>query len=79
MYNYDSPTMHGSGIGWGFGIVLVCLLFSGLMFAAVMYVLRNHIHTVESPRLSPSDIVRERYAKGEITKVEFDQLKKDVD
>ena len=66
---------HHSWVGGVFG-----LLFFLLIVALAIYVLRslagshhNHAQTRE-----PLDIAKERYAKGEINKQEFEERKKDL-
>jgi putative membrane protein len=77
MYDYQSPMMYGNDSGWGFGMALVYLLFLVLLTTVVMHLLRSHRHT-EKTKPAPLEIVSERYAKGEIKKDEFEQLKKDL-
>jgi putative membrane protein len=66
--------------GWIFWIVIFCLIFALLMG-------RNHHHRGEHWRhwvdhlegsQDPLEIVKARYAKGEINKEEFDRIKKDL-
>ena len=79
MYNYDYPLMHGRESGWGFGMLIICLLFIALIVAAIVrYTAKSHINSQPQATKTPTDIAHERYAKGEITKTEFDQLKKDL-
>jgi uncharacterized membrane protein len=70
--------MHGGSYGWGVGVALVYLLFLTLLATTVMHLLRGHHPYIDTSKQSPLDTVNERYAKGEIAKVEFDQLKKDL-
>jgi putative membrane protein len=39
---------------------------------------RDRISSAFNGRKSPLDIARERYAKGEITKEQYEQIKKDI-
>jgi len=72
----------GYGMGWGGGIfmALVCIVFVGLVICGIV-MLARHGHMTEHHSLTnktPIDIAKERYAKGEITKEQFDQIKKDL-
>ena len=72
----------GYGMGWGGGIfmALVCIVFIGLVIWGIV-MLARHGHMTEHHSLTnktPIDIAKERYAKGEITKEQFDQIKKDL-
>lgn len=79
MYNYDYPLMHGNDQGWGFGMAIVCLLLTALLVTVIVQFFRRHYdHQPDTSKSSPNDIIDERYAKGEITKLEFDQYKKDL-
>ncbi|NQW22817.1 MAG: SHOCT domain-containing protein [SAR202 cluster bacterium] len=72
------------GIWIVFPIIFFVLMFIGMsrMFGMGGFGQRNH----ESPRISgdptqpeaPLDILNGRYARGEITKDEFDQMKQDL-
>jgi putative membrane protein len=78
MYSYGDPVMHGGDYGWGFGMMLVYLLLLALLAAVVIHFLRGHHSHLDGSKPTALDIVNERYAKGDITKAEFDQLKKDL-
>jgi putative membrane protein len=76
--------MRGGGYGlpihgWGFpiGFVIAALIFAGL--AAAVIVLSVRLARCDRQRASESiEIVKARYARGEISKNEFEQLKKDL-
>ncbi len=76
MYYYGP--MNGYNEGWGILMAVIWLL----LFVAVAYVvirLLRHRETTTKDRLAdPLDIIKERYAKGEITKEQFEQFKKDL-
>lgn len=75
MYYYN-PMM--SGYDWGWGVIMILLWFFviALILVVAARFLRNS-HTSQKMD-SPIDIAKERYARGEITKEQFDQLKKDL-
>jgi putative membrane protein len=70
--------MH-QGMGWWmvFGVVLMILFWGGLIAFAVWGIRRLTRHD-SSERGNPLEIAKERYAKGEITKQRYEQLKKDL-
>ncbi len=76
------PSMMGWGM-WGFGWIFM-LLFWGLVIAALIFLIkwlaglrRSHPSSAK-PHDSALEILRQRYARGEIDKEEFDQKKKDL-
>lgn len=77
----------GGMMGWlGGGIMMV--VFWGLVIWLVVSLIRNshgkghhmcgHGHDMQDKENSPLNILKERYAKGEITKEEFESMKKDI-
>jgi putative membrane protein len=69
--------MNGNDYGWGFGMSLVFLIVLALFITVIVHSLRGHHHETAS-KPTPLEIVNERYAKGDIKKDEFEQLKKDL-
>ena len=79
------PMMWNNGygmMGWGFGgwimgfIFLIIIIAVGLV---IFFALRNRGNfTGFSKNETPLEILKKRYAKGEITKKEFDEMKKDL-
>lgn len=69
---------HGMGDwGWGMGIGwLFMLLFWVLVIVGVVALIRWFI--VASSGRRALDTLKERYAKGEITKEQFEQTKRDI-
>lgn len=72
------------GMGWWmlFGSVWVTL-FWGAIIALVVWGIKSLTTRADSgptvaARSDPLDIAKERYAKGEITKEEFELIKKDL-
>ena len=67
-----------SGLGWWMGGVWM-LVFWGAIIALIVWVVKKVTNRDDSTKKqNPLDIARERYAKGEISKDEFEQLKKDI-
>ena len=68
--------------GWGAGLMMFFgLVFWGGIIALIVWgVIRLTKHETHSGggTSSPLDIARERYARGEINKEQFEQLKKDL-
>ena len=71
--------MH-EGSGWWmlFGGIWMILFWGGLIGFAVWWVNKLSRQNGTTGKISPLDIARERYAKGEISKEEFEQIKKDL-
>ncbi|MGA1840386.1 MAG: SHOCT domain-containing protein [bacterium] len=70
---------HMSGYGFGGIIIWIILL---ILVALVIYFITQNIKLRSSGHSSgetPLDILKTRYAKGEISKEEFNQMKKDLE
>lgn len=74
---YGPNTMDGYNNDWG---IFMMLFWGVLLIIIVVVVLRvlKHHDIGSSHNVDPIDIAKERYAKGEIKKDEFEQLKKDL-
>jgi putative membrane protein len=81
--------MNGPGRGWGhmmgyggFGGIFVWLILI-LIAGAIIYFIVNGSkgtkNSADSTRETPIEILKRRYAGGEISKEEFDRLKRDIE
>lgn len=62
------------GLGWVFQVV-----FWGLIILAVVSLVRKHNNDAYYKKKSPLDVLKERYASGEIGKEQFEQMKNDLE
>lgn len=71
----------GYGMGY-FGWILMVLFWGAVVWFIVWLVNQNrnpNNHSIhQSERRTPHDILKERYAKGEITKKEYAEMKNDL-
>lgn len=69
-----------NGMGWWmvFGWVWMVIFWGGLIALIVWGVKKLSERGSPTPKSHPLDVAQERYAKGEISREEFDQLKKDL-
>lgn len=64
---------------WGIGMMLMMLLFWVLVVVGLVVAVRWVITKGKNPRSDAAlDILRQRYARGEINKDEFEAKKKDL-
>ena len=74
--------MNDYGWGWG-GMGLGMLLFWGLLIAGIVMVVRCFSGSgtcgKRDREKSALDLLKERYARGEIEKEEFEQKKRDLE
>ena len=72
----------GGGMGWIgmiFGFIFFILVVIGIIFLIVWLVKRSNYPGVENRTESKAlEVLKERYARGEITKDQFDNMKKDL-
>jgi len=81
----------GCGEGWGsmmdfgyfgFGGMFMGMVFIVILVAAAVYWLVRETRAKtdgQAPGETPLDILKKRYAKGEMTKEEFERVKKDLE
>jgi putative membrane protein len=74
---------YGSGIGFWFGFGwLLMIVFWVLVILGVVYLVKLIAGTGTKKEATkdemPLEILKKRYAKGEITKEQFDQMKEDI-
>ena len=75
--------MWEDGMNWWWGFSWFFILLCGLGFAGFIYLIvyiigKQGKGSGPATKNDPLDIARERYAKGEISKEEFEQIKKDL-
>ena len=70
----------------GFGFLLFIIFLVGIVISAILlgrYVITNQSplanFNVKEKQKTAKDILAERYARGEITKAEFESMKADID
>jgi putative membrane protein len=71
---------YGPWGGFGFLTWVPEVLFWLLLIFLFVRLFRHpdHHHWMDSDRKSPLDYLKERYAKGEIDKKQFEEMKKDI-
>ncbi len=76
-YNGNGPMMNGNDWGWGIFMMLFWLILLVVIVYVVMRLLKSH-ESNSNTKIEPTDIAKERYAKGEITREQFELMKKDL-
>ncbi len=74
----DGYMMH---YGFGYGGMFMWLIFLIVLGVAVYFIIQtSKSKEITGPaQETPLDIIKKRYAKGEITKEEFESMKKDLE
>lgn len=73
--------MHGVGYGMGIWGILIMVLFWGLLIAGIAWLVKTAVVSgggAGSNGGNAVDILERRFARGEITREEFKQMKKDL-
>jgi putative membrane protein len=67
--------------GFGYGGMFMWLIFLIVLGVAVYFIIQTSKskNVTDEAQETPLDILKKRYAKGEITKEEFDRMKKDLE
>ena len=68
---------HGMGMGMGWGWIIGLVVIALIVWLVVKTTSQQTGGTNTSEKL-PLDILKERYARGEIDKEEFEERKKDL-
>jgi putative membrane protein len=81
MGGWDRGGNYVCGFGYGYGGMFMWILFLIVLGVAIYFI----VQSTKSKNVSgqaqetPLDIMKKRYAKGEITKEEFDRMKKELE
>ena len=67
---------HGWGMGWGWGWIIALLILIVVIWLIIRVVNQNNQSQINQKK--PLDILKERYAKGEIDKEEYEERKRDL-
>jgi putative membrane protein len=71
--------MWGVWGAWGMAMMVMMLLFWGVVIVGIVLFIRWLMGQAREPqRDTAMDILRQRYARGEITKEEFEARKRDL-
>ncbi len=78
MWNYGYNSMMGwGGLGWISMIFWWFLIVAGIVLLIKWFTNESHRDSRNKEK-TPLDILKERYARGEIDKKEFEEKKKDL-
>ena len=85
MYGY--PWMNNNYYGgmWGFGplsiifMILWWVFIIAVIIGVIRWLVRGGHHRKWQNEKSPMEILKERYAKGEITKDEYQEVRKELE
>ncbi len=75
---YYGPHMMG-GWWWMWLVWIGGFFILVLVIYLLVYGLRNESRTPELSRETPLDILKKRYARGEITREEYERIKRDLE
>ncbi len=64
---------------WGYGGVFMWLLLLVLIGVVIYFVVRGDKWTKKGDDESPLEILKKRYARGEITREEYNKIKKELE
>ena len=65
------------GFGMGFGAIIMVLFWGAIIWLVISLINAGTKKSEETPE-SALDILKKRYARGEINKEEFERMKKDI-
>ncbi|MBI4709025.1 MAG: SHOCT domain-containing protein [Candidatus Portnoybacteria bacterium] len=74
-YDWGTGAWMGGGLGWLFMIIFWAAVILGIVYLVKLVAGQGREERKEK---SAFDILKERYARGEINKEEFEQKKKDL-
>ena len=69
------------GFGWGWWILggIIMIIFWGGLIALVVWGIKKLTErSTPAHKQGPLDVAKDRYARGEITREQFEQIKKDL-
>ena len=85
----EETMMHGNGMmegvpmmgagGWIFMLLFWGFAIAGIIFTVRWFLSRGQSEKDVSSHQSPLDILKSRYARGEITEEEYNRIKKDLE
>lgn len=80
MGGWDRAGNYGCGFGYGYGGIFMGIVVLIILGAAIYFIAKNINWKTEAGQAkeSPLDILKKRYAKGEITKEDFDRMKTEL-
>lgn len=80
MSGWDRMENYGCGFGFGYGGMVMWLIFLIVLGVAIYFIVQalKSKNVIGQGQDMPLDILKRRYAKGEITKEEFERTKKDL-
>jgi putative membrane protein len=73
MWGWGNMMAFGHGVGYLWIIVLI------IIGVVVYWIIQNEKSTSEGDKEAPLDILKRRYAKGEITKEQYEEMKKKLE
>ncbi|MCL4536281.1 MAG: SHOCT domain-containing protein [Nitrospirae bacterium] len=73
--------MYGYGMGWGWFGPILMIVFWGLVILGIVYLVKAIAGrgAASSKEETPLDILKKRYARGEIDAEEFARRRKDLE
>jgi len=71
----------GGGLGWIgmiFGFIFFVVIVIGIILLIVWLVRRSGYNVADKTSMHSLEILKERYAKGELTKEQYENMKKEL-